>query len=165
MSRYPGRLSMAGLALAMLHAAIPAAAEMRIAGGTAEDRAAFLEIQRVWTEAYLGGDLDRLTALHGEDAVLMPRREPTLAGLAAIREFFASRIGRYDIEFEDDPKELVINGDWAFIRGEFKFVARPRDGGEAYRDAGRYFVLYRKHDDGRWKIYRDMDNSLPARSP
>ena len=135
---------------------------MEIVGGTPEDHAAFKQLQQVWIESYLSGDLDTLMTLHDEDTILMPRRQPTLDSLEAIRGFFESRVGKYDIEFNDDPKELRINGDWAFLWGQFTLVGRPKDGGEPFHDAGRYFVLYKKNANGEWRIFRDIDNVMPA---
>lgn len=138
------------------------AAAMEITGGTEADRAAFREIQRTWIESYLAGDMETLMSLHDEQTILMPRRQPTLRSIAEIRGFFEGRLGKYDIDFNDNPQELVINGDWAFLMGEFSLTGTPKDGGETFRDAGRYFVLYRKNADGDWKIYRDIDNVMPA---
>ena len=137
-------------------------AAMEISGGTEADRAAFREIQRTWISAYLAGDMETLMTMHDEQTILMPRRQPTLGSIAEIRGFFESRLGKYEIDFQDNPQELAINGDWAFLRGEFTLTGTPREGGEVFKDAGRYFVLYRKNAAGEWKIYRDIDNVMPA---
>lgn len=134
---------------------------MKISGGTPAEIAGMLALQKSWFDSYLSGDLDTLMTLHNDETVMMPRRTPSLHGVAAARAFFASRLGKYDIEFHDDPKELEINGNWAFLHGEFSLTGTPKAGGELFQDRGRYFVLYKKDADGNWKIYRDIDNSLP----
>ncbi len=134
---------------------------MRVTGGSAADVAAFLALQKTWINSYLRGDMDTLMTLHNEHTVLMPRNTADLHGLDAIRQFFEGRINKYDIDFRDDPQELEINGDWAFLLGHFSLTGTPFDGGEVFSDQGRYFVLYRKTENGKWIIYRDIDNSLP----
>jgi ketosteroid isomerase-like protein len=109
-------------------------AAMEIVGGTQEDRAAFEQIQKNWIASCLSGDLDPLMALHDEDTT----------------------------EFNDDPQELHINGDCAFLWGQFTLLGRPKAGGEEFRDAGRYFVLYKKNAAGEWRIFRDIDNVMPT---
>ncbi len=137
---------------------------MRVTGGSATDVAAFLALQKTWVDSYLRGDMDTLMTLHDEHTVLMPRQNPDLHGLTAIRQFFEGRINKYHIDFRDNPKELEINGDWAFLLGHFSLTGTPVEGGEMFEDQGRYFVLYRKTDSGKWVIYRDIDNSIPPPS-
>jgi len=139
-----------------------AAGAVEMVGGSEADRARMLEISQQWIDAYTSGDLDALMAIMHEDAMIMAHNQPTTRGTDAVREYFATRIGRPGVTFEDNLQEVRINGDWAFVRGTFRVeVAMPDPDKPPFVHNGRYLVLYEKVD-GDWKMLRDMDNADPA---
>ncbi len=100
-------------------------------------------------------------ALMHADAMVMPHRQATSRGTAAVRDYFATRIGRPGVQFVDNLQEIRINGTWAYVLGSFEIeiaAANPEDAPITHR--GRYLVLYEKVD-GDWKMLRDMDNLAP----
>lgn len=150
------------LALALLPLALPAQACPQITGGSPEDRQRLEEIAQAWVSNYLEGDLEGMMALMHEDAMIMAADTPTVHGREAVREYLATRIGRPGVKFEDDLREIRIQGDWALVRGDFHLEVTPPGAPEpVYRRHGRYLVIYEKTADGEWLMLRDMDNSVP----
>lgn len=136
-----------------------------ISGGSEEDRAALVAISEDWVEAYGNGDIELMMSLMHADAMVMAENQPTVRGYDAVRAYFAPRVGAPGITFTDDLQEIRIEGDWAFVRGEFVLeVAAREPDGQPFKRKGRYFVLYEKNDQGEWKMLRDIDNAAPLTS-
>lgn len=150
------------LSLAVLAVLSPDVRALDISGGTAEDRARLQEIARDWVDNYLEGDLEGMMALMHEDAMIMAANSPTVRGTEAVRDYLATRVGQPGVAFEDDLQEIRINGNWAFVRGDFHLAVTPDGAPEpVFRRHGRYLVIYEKTGSGNWKMLRDMDNSVP----
>ena len=54
-------------------------------------------------------------------------------------------------------RETVIMGDWAFSRGNY--TATQTVQGNTVEVDGKFMTIFRRQDDGQWKIYRDIFNS------
>ena len=133
-----------------------------ISGGTQADRDRLVEISEAWIDNYISGDLDGMMSFMHEDAMIMAANAGTVRGTEAVRDFLATRVGQPGVEFEDDLQEIRINGNWAFVRGDFFLTVTPPGAPEpVFRRHGRYLVIYEKGEDGAWEMLRDMDNSVP----
>ena len=114
----------------------------------------------LWAEYYKAGDLDALMTLYTDDVIVALHGQPALYGKDEVREYFSTRIGRADAEFELDYERVDVHGDIAWIVSKYWLVACDRETGEVYRDAGRSLLVYEKQD-GRWKIAADIDQATP----
>ncbi|MEM9302049.1 MAG: DUF4440 domain-containing protein [Pseudomonadota bacterium] len=133
-----------------------------VVGASAEDADKLKAIYATWMESYNAGDLESFMGLLHDDVIVMAENQPTVAGKAAARAYFAARVGRPGVTFIDELLEIRVNGSWAYFRGDFTFESAPTEtGGETHRARGRYLVLYEKGDDGEWRMLRDIDNGLP----
>jgi ketosteroid isomerase-like protein len=63
----------------------------------------------------------------------------------------------YDITLE----EVVVMGDWAYVRQKSLGQIIPANGDPAYLQGSRHFTIVRRQPDGTWKIARDMFNWPP----
>jgi len=151
--------------LVVLLAAItgtPAAVALEVTGGTEQDRQRLQQISRDWTEDYISGDIDGLMSVMHEDGMILSQKQPTVVGLDAIRAYFEERAGKPGVTFTDNLQEIRINGDWAFVRGDFLLEIAPwEEGKPGFKRSGRYFVLYEKNAEGDWRMLRDIDNDMP----
>ena len=138
-----------------------AAGAVEITGGTEEERAKMAEVAEKWLNSYASGDLDGIMSVMHTDALLMPHNQATSRGTEEVRAYFATRIGRPGVELVDDLQEIRINGDWAYVRGKFRFEIDLRPDKPPIIHNGRYLILYEKVD-GDWKVLRDMDNLDPV---
>ena len=133
-----------------------------ISGGSEADRSRMQEIAKAWVDNYLSGDLDGMMSLMHEDAMIMAANSPTVHGLEAVRDYLSTRVGQPGVDFQDDLQEIRIQGNWAFVRGDFHLVVTPPGAPEpVFRRHGRYLVIYEKSAEGEWLMLRDMDNSVP----
>ena len=115
----------------------------------------------LWAKHYKAGDLDALMTLYHDDVVVALHGQPALYGKAAVREYFSTRIGKADTEFELDYELEEIHGDIAYIISKYWLVAVNRESGDTYRDAGRSLLVYRKGPNGNWLIAADIDQATP----
>ncbi len=114
-----------------------------------------------WAKYYKAGDLDALMTLYTDDVVVALHGQPALYGKAAVREYFSTRIGKAETEFELDYELEEIYGDIAYIISKYWLVAVDRETGETYRDAGRSLLVYKRGPDGDWLIAADIDQATP----
>jgi ketosteroid isomerase-like protein len=98
-----------------------------------------------------------------EDAVVMYAGEPAAIGKEAIRarqQAFRDQFTFEEIRFVD---EVVVSGDWAFVRWAGTGTVTPKDGGEPGEFNRKGITLYQRQPDNSWKGARVIWNSnLPA---
>ncbi|MCW5844143.1 MAG: SgcJ/EcaC family oxidoreductase [Caldilinea sp.] len=119
-------------------------------------------IDAVWREyeaSQIAGDPDRWIALWAEDGVQLPPGSPPVVGKAAIdaRDRSDLEVNDYS-QFVITNKEVEVNGDLAFARGDFMVTVAPKSGGDPMDFQGKYMTIFRQQPDGSWKIYRDIFN-------
>ena len=104
-----------------------------------------------------GGDMVDLIT---EDAVVMYRNRLAAIGKEAIR----ARQQRFDgsqATFEEtrSVEEVVVSGDWAFVRWTGTGTVTPKDGGESSEFNRKGITIFQRQTDNSWKIARVIWNS------
>jgi ketosteroid isomerase-like protein len=58
--------------------------------------------------------------------------------------------------------KIEVSGDFVYAIGRHQLTIKTASGAEI-RDEGKYLVVYRRQQDGKWRAVADMFNSdLPA---
>jgi ketosteroid isomerase-like protein len=65
----------------------------------------------------------------------------------------------HDADIHIEPVEIEVHGDWAFARSAVTGTVTLQDSREVVAVDVKQIVIYRKGDDGRWKIARLIGNS------
>jgi uncharacterized protein (TIGR02246 family) len=131
----------------------------------AADIEAINRLNDEYVAAVNAGDVDGIMMLYTDDAVLMPPNQPALTGKGAIHSYLQGLFDMFSLEEVLSPGEVVVTGDWAFVRATTTVTVTPRAGGEQTQDIGKGIAIYRKEPDGSWKYARlvyNSDNPLPA---
>ena len=125
----------------------------------AEVAAAIDAVWREYEASQIAGDPDRWIALWAEDGVQLPPGSPPVVGKAAIdaRDRSDLEVNEYS-QFVITNREVEVNGDLAFARGDFRVTVAPKSGGDPMDFEGKYMTIFRQQPDGSWKIYRDIFN-------
>ena len=89
----------------------------------------------------------------------MEPNQPALIGKEAIRSFFQTHFDQFATKGTDEPVEVEVAGDWAFVRGTYTITQTPKAGGEPIEDSGKWLAIYKRQPDGSWKCYCDIWNS------
>lgn len=123
----------------------------------AADQAAISAIWDAYEAARVAGDADAWLALWDDGGVQMPPGVPARGKDVLVqgvpKAFEAMPASAMDIR----PEEIVIMGDWAFSRGNYS--ASLTSQGNAVEVDGKFLTIFRRQDDGSWKIYRDIFNA------
>jgi uncharacterized protein (TIGR02246 family) len=118
-----------------------------------EDERAIRELVATWMAASQRGDIDTVLSLMTDDVVF------TIAGREPFgKEAFASASrGMEGVRMEgtSDIRELVVLGDWAYLRNFIAMTVTPPDGAPVKR-AGYTLTILRKVG-GRWLLARDAN--------
>jgi uncharacterized protein (TIGR02246 family) len=105
------------------------------------------------------GDAAGLAALYTENGQVLPPNGDVVTGQEAIRALWQAVMDMMGIEGAKlESVEVEGHGDTAIEVGKYTLL-----GGEGQElDHGKYIVIW-KHQDGQWKLHRDIFNSsLPA---
>jgi len=109
-------------------------------------------------EAAAAADLDAFLETMTEDAVLMPPDGPAIEGREAMRAFLGVMFETYVVDVKKPHSSITVVGDWAFEDYTYEMTLAPRAGGAPIVDAGKGMFVYRRGEDGRWRIARDVWN-------
>jgi uncharacterized protein (TIGR02246 family) len=124
-----------------------------------DDERAIRELVATWLRASQAGDIDTVLSLMTDDVIFMvPGREPF--GKEA---FAAASRGMKDMRMEgaSDIRELVVLGDWAYLRNHLQ-VTMAVPGSAPLRRAGYTLTILRREPDGRWLLARDANLLAPV---
>jgi len=154
------------LALAALALASCAGLEPPLAATPTHEQspAGLEEVGAYWQVLYEAGEWEELRTLYADDAVLMTQGQAKIEGADAILAFLQrlSNTGA-DVAFRFKPEEAVVEGDLGFVTAKYRMdISFP--GKEPTVVVGRSFLVY-KWADGRWKLWRDIDNLAPDVTP
>ena len=131
------------------------------------DHEEFAAAARALDEAFIrhanAGKLDRLVAAcYAENALVLPPNLPLVQGRGQIRELLREMLeaGAGAVVRETTP--LHGTGDLGYGVGSYAWTIR-RPATDLARETGKHLLVYRRQDDGNWKIAVDMFSSdLPA---
>ena len=127
--------------------------------GPATVRAAIEETNARFTEAFNQGDTAATAALYTEDAIVLPPGQGMVRGRPAIQESMAADIETNALSgLVLTTSDVRVGGNLAVEVGTYSIQAG------AMQDEGKYVVVWKKQEDGSWKLHRDIWNSnlMPA---
>jgi uncharacterized protein (TIGR02246 family) len=105
------------------------------------------EVQRLWAEYFVAGDLDAMVSLYEPDATLAAEPGASVTGHRAIREVLAGFLA-VRRTFEIEIGRALRSGDVAMIASSWKLEGEQR--GEPYEASGRTADVMRRQPDGSW---------------
>lgn len=122
------------------------------------DRAAISAQAARFSQAYMDGDYDAMTAIYTADAKIFPGNAPIISGHAAIRDRWVLPEGVQILQHESTPEEIRLLGDYAYDYGYYAGTTRQADGStSSWR--GKYVIVW-KREEGEWKMYLDIWNRV-----
>ena len=109
------------------------------------------------------GDAAAWADLFTEGGVYMPSNGPEITTRAGLQE----AAQRYFAEFQPHvvitPVEVEVDEDWAFAKTTVTGTLLPKAGGDPVPEPipveGKEIAIYRRQQDGRWKLWRLIGNS------
>lgn len=133
----------------------PASARSAASAGLQDSpREAIAKASRAFSEAYMAGDTATIRELYTTDALLLPP-ETDVRGRDAIVRYFAPGPRRRNLAHSMTSDELQISDDRAVDVGTWTNTWSI-DGGEPRAASGRYLIVWRRGEDGRWRMEYDV---------
>lgn len=129
-----------------------------IAGTPAKDIEA---ANKAFADAYNEGDAKGVAAKYTEDAALLPPDGKRVDGQDAIATFWKGAMDGGLKNLTLTTVEVDSREDLAFEVGAFTLDA-PGEGGTMSTIAGKYIVVWKKGEDGVWRLHRDIWNAGAA---
>ena len=130
----------------------------------AKIKAAVEDRYQEWLAAENKKDAAAITDLYDENAVLMPKSEEPVIGLAAVTEYYKKLFANPQFV----PFTLTI--DWNSFRavGDTAIATSVFEGdvtrnGKQIHFRGKNLLVWKKQADGSWKIFRYMYDEIPAK--
>ncbi len=95
-----------------------------------------------------------------DDAMQMPQGGEPVYGREKIREEMSSGVN-ITLTWKPQKAEVARSGDLGWTWGTY--VAKWQDEGDAQHEShGKYLNIWKKQEDGAWKVAVDMGNQNPA---
>ena len=107
------------------------------------------------------GDVSRVLAIADPDLVSFSdgqQSEFGANGLEALKGRLSDLFERFTAKLSVIVIEIRLQGDIAYDYGWHDLTLTPRGGGEAIRSRNRYVDIWRRNQEGNWKLWMYMDN-------
>lgn len=94
-----------------------------------------------------------------EDHVGMPPARTQMVGREQAEAFWREGFAIAKSTFTSHAQDLTVSGDWAVDRFGFVMTIDPHDGSPTVRDEGKCVWVWRRDDDGVWRVASAIWNS------
>ena len=125
------------------------------------DRAQIEAAIDTWNNGLDSGDIEAMISTCHENTITVNEGQPVTVGAEFIREKYNPRIAAAEITSGYDIQELQIFDDVAVVVGRFYGTMKMRDTGEVRQPEGRLVLVYKRDQNGAWKMILDIDNNGP----
>ena len=130
--------------------------------GSEEDLAAINKVRGMEAASLNNADVSGVAEIYSADVEYIPPSEPALQGVEAVEGWLLAMLEQFDGHLEYTSSNVKILGDWAFEQYEATATLTPKDGGEPLVEHARGIHIYRRGEDGAWKITHDVWNYAGA---
>lgn len=110
-------------------------------------------LNKVFIQAMLDNDTDKMLSLYAEDIISMPSYQPTVKGIAKVRELseMQAKSGWKTTQFDLSITDIIVQGNLAIEIGNYNMKMTGPDVPE-WADNGKYITIWEEQKDGSLKI-------------
>lgn len=122
-----------------------------------QEREALLQLDREWSQST--SDVEKFVSYYSSDAKFYPPGMPLISGAEAIKEAYGqlSLTPGFSLRWTPAEADISSSGDLGYVTGSFDLTAND-PAGKPVVERGKYLAVYKKQDDGQWKVVRDILN-------
>jgi len=154
----------APVALVVLLPLLAVMAKESVALDLAAEREALLAVDREFARATAEQGIDGWLSFFAQDATIFPPGAPVVTGLDNIREHYAATgFDPTGLTWQPVAAELSAAGDLGYTYGTWTFQ-RAVATGEVRSSSGKYLSVWRKDEQGRWRLVADIGSPDPPRA-
>jgi uncharacterized protein (TIGR02246 family) len=110
------------------------------------------------TRAITAKDVDGISELYANDAILMPAAEPMIKGKAAIREEWQHILAIPNFTNQTTTQNVKVSGDLAYTYGVYRSKMMGEDG-KPVEEPGKFVTVWHREPDRKWRIVLDTYNT------
>ena len=129
----------------------------------AEDIERLRHMASEFTEGFNTGDVERIMHFYGESYVDINLRNPVQSRQER-REYYAQVIQRGGFHVQVQPEEILVRGDYAFVRGTIELTPGSAPSDSARREL-RYLEIVQRQQNGSWQVLWGMDGPIQEYTP
>lgn len=120
-----------------------------------------LASRNVWTEAMKAADVAKIGSVFCADVVMMPPNETSLYGKDEAMEWYQEYYEYFRMTvLNGTEREVRIVGDQAIELWTYMVAIDPVLGGDRIRDDGRSLTVWKREQDGIWRVSETIWNSI-----
>jgi uncharacterized protein (TIGR02246 family) len=121
----------------------------------AEDEAAIRGVMASYNDALNGGKTAAVMPLYADDGVFMPPYSQSAVGKAAVEKAYDAVFDELKFHVRFTIAELnVMAPSWAYVRTNSAGTTDHDSTGRTTAEANQELFIFRKGDDGKWRIAR-----------
>jgi ketosteroid isomerase-like protein len=128
-----------------------------------EDVAKLRRMAIEFTEGFNTGDVERIMRFYGDSYVDINLRNPVQSWQER-REYYAQVIQGGGFHVQVQPEEILIRGDFAFVRGTIELTPGSKPGDFARKEL-RYVEIVQRQPNGSWQVLWGMDGPVQEYTP
>lgn len=130
----------------------------------AANREVLLQADREFGQAVAARGVDGWVDCFAEDGKMFPAGRDVVEGKAAIRELMAARFAQpgFSLRWTPVGGEIARSGDFGYTYGTSESRGVDKDG-QPTVSRGKYITVWRKGQDGAWKVVADIGNAAPPK--
>ena len=109
-----------------------------------------------WIEAWEKGDPERIAAIFTDDGIMLSQGGKVFKGRQEIleRQKAAMQSVTPPVKVSVITVKIWLDGDTAYETGKYKYEYAEK--GKPITEEGRYVTMWKRQDDGSWKLSMDM---------
>jgi uncharacterized protein (TIGR02246 family) len=122
---------------------------------TVGDEAAIRRVLASYSDALNGGKTAAVLPLYADDGVFMPPYSQSAVGKEAVGKAYDAVFGELKFHVKFTIAELVMMGPgWACVRTNSAGTTEHHSTGKTTAEANQELFIFKKGEDGRWRIAR-----------
>jgi len=121
----------------------------------AEDEGAIRGVMASYNDALNGGKTAAVMPLYADDGIFMPPYSQSAVGKAAVEKAYDAVFDELKFHVRFTIAELnVMAPSWAYVRTNSAGTTDHHSTGRTTAEANQELFIFRKGDDGKWRIAR-----------
>jgi len=121
----------------------------------AEDEAAIRNVMASYNDALNGGRTAAVMPLYADDGVFMPPYSQSAVGKASVEKAYDAVFDELKFNVKFTIAELVVMAPrWAYVRTNSAGTTSHHSTGRTTTEANQELFIFRKGDDGAWRVAR-----------
>lgn len=116
-----------------------------------------------WNRLFNNGNIEQLAGLYAEDAMISPGNGKVIEGRAGIQEFFQGLSGGDNLGIHNHRLDIIKaegKGAWFYEIAKWRATGPPQNAVMPLYQ-GIATIIFRRTDDGEWRIYSHTWNQKP----